>query len=125
MPVRIAHARARHAWPSRRAASPVIHWLSPDGSAVRPSSDAAVFIRTHGRPRVIRDTKPMFSSPASCASSPQRTSMPASRSIPRPRPDTCGFGSSIAATTFATRASISAFAHGGVRPKWLHGSSVT
>ena len=34
-------------------------------------------------------------------------------------------GHDVAGSTFATRASISVRAHGGVRPKWLHGSSVT
>ena len=48
MPVRIAQARARQRWPSARAASPVIHWLSPLASAVRPSRLAATFMRTHG-----------------------------------------------------------------------------
>ena len=50
MPVITAHARARKRWPSWRAASPVIHWLSPLASAVRPSRLAATFIRTHGPP---------------------------------------------------------------------------
>ncbi len=125
MPVRTAQARARQAWPSARAAGPVIHWLSPDGSAVRLSRLAAIFIRTHGRPRVMRETKPIFISRASFSSRPQRTSMPAVRSVVRPRPDTSGLGSSIAAITRASLASISAFAQGGVRPKWLHGSSET
>jgi pyrimidine deaminase RibD-like protein len=38
---------------------------------------------------------------------------------------TSGFGSCIAATTRARPAATSASAHGGVRPWWLHGSSVT
>jgi hypothetical protein len=125
MPVRIAQARARHACPSRRAASPVIHWLVPSGSAVRPSIEAATLSRTHGSARDMRDTKPMLSSVASCCSRPQRTSTPASRSRVRPRPLTVGLGSSIAAITRPTRASTSASTQGGVRPKWLHGSSVT
>ena len=49
MPVRIAQARARQRWPSARAASPVIHWLSPLASAVRPSRLAAAF-DPHPRP---------------------------------------------------------------------------
>ncbi|MNT05795.1 hypothetical protein D3C72_1404330 [compost metagenome] len=125
MPVRIAHARARQAWPSSRAAWPVIHWLVPSCSAVPPSIDAATLMRTHGSPRVMRETKPIFRSRASFSSRPQRTSTPASRNRCRPRPDTDGLGSSMAATTRATPARTSASAHGGVRPKWLHGSSVT
>ena len=68
-PVRIAPARLRQAWPSARAASPVIHWLAPLSSALRPSSETAAFRRSHGRPRSMRETKPMLSSRAS---SPQR-----------------------------------------------------
>jgi hypothetical protein len=41
------------------------------------------------------------------------------------RQATWGFGSSTAAITCPTRASISAVAHGGVRPKCAQGSSVT
>ena len=90
-----APARFRHACPSARAASLVIHWLVPSGSAVKPSSEAAIFIRTHGRPRVMREKKPMFSSrdASAAASSAIRTSMPAARSRPMPAPATSGFGS--------------------------------
>jgi len=42
-----------------------------------------------------------------------------------PRPDTSGLGSSTAAITRASRASISAVAQGGVRPKCEQGSSDT
>jgi hypothetical protein len=35
-PVSRAPARLRQAWPSARAASPVIHWLTPLSSALRP-----------------------------------------------------------------------------------------
>jgi hypothetical protein len=44
MPVNTA--RARQAWPSARASGEVIHWLWPLDSAVVPSSDAAIFMRT-------------------------------------------------------------------------------
>jgi hypothetical protein len=40
-------------------------------------------------------------------------------------PATSGLGSAMAATTRATPARMSASAQGGVRPKWLQGSSVT
>ncbi len=62
MPVRMAQARARQAWPSARASAPVIHWLWPLCRAVMPSRLAALFMRTHGRPRRMREKKPMFSS---------------------------------------------------------------
>jgi hypothetical protein len=48
MPVRIAQERARSAWTSRRAGSPVIQRLSPLARAMRPSSEAAVLTRIHG-----------------------------------------------------------------------------
>ena len=48
--------------------------------------------------------------------------MPASRSRRKPSPATSGFGSSMAATTRATPASISASAQGGVRPWCEQGS---
>ena len=82
-------------------------------------------MRTHGRPRVIRDTKPMLSSRAASASSAAVDRDAGGAQAREPAPATSGFGSSIAATTRPTPAAISASAHGGVRPKWLHGSSVT
>ena len=64
MPVRMAQARARQAWPSVRASGPVIHWLWPFCRAVCPSIEAATFMRTQGRPRSMRLKKPMFNSRA-------------------------------------------------------------
>ena len=86
---------------------------------------AATFRRSHGRPRVMRETKPILSSRASFSSNPQAVSIPAARNFASPLPATSGFGSLIAATTRETPAASKASAHGGVRPKWLHGSSVT
>ena len=37
-----------------RGFPPVIHWLLPLCSAVLPSRLAAIFMRTHGRPRMTR-----------------------------------------------------------------------
>ena len=79
MPLSTAQARARQAWPSRRASGPVIHWLWPLASAVLPSRLAAIFMRTQGRPRLMRATKPMFSACASFCISPDSTSIPAAR----------------------------------------------
>ena len=76
-PVRTAPARLRQAWPSARAASPVIHWLVPSASAVRPSSETAAFRRSQGRPRSMRETKPMLSSRDSSPPPPHSTAMPA------------------------------------------------
>ena len=116
LPVRMALARARQAWPSVRAASPVIHWLSPSGKAMKPSSEVAAFRRTQGLPRCIREMNPSLSARASSSRSPQRTSMPAARSRPSPCPLTSGLGSSMAATTRATPASTRRSAQGPVRP---------
>ena len=123
-PVRMAQARARHAWPSARAASPVIHWLAPSISAVRPSRLVATFSPHPRPPRVIRETKPTLSSRASRSISPNDTSTPAARSRAAPCA-AAGFGSGIAATTRTTPAARIASTHGGVLPWWLHGSSVT
>jgi hypothetical protein len=127
MPVSTAPARRRQAWPSARAASPVIHWLVPSSSAVRPSSDAAIFMRTQGRPRCMREKKPMFSSREASPQSPPitSTSIPAARRRAKPAPATRGFGSWTAATTRAMPAATSASQHGGVRPWCEQGSSVT
>ena len=79
-PVAMAQARARQRWPSVRASGPVIHCDLPLASAVRPSSVAAIFMRTQGRPRVMRETKPMLSSLASSSSRPCSKRMPAAAS---------------------------------------------
>ena len=54
-------ARAIAAHP-RALTSPVIHWLAPSASAVRPSRLIASLIRTQGRWRCMRLKKPMLSS---------------------------------------------------------------
>ena len=124
MPVSTAQARARHAWPSARAASPVIQRLVPSGSAVRPSRLAAAFIRTYGRPRVRRATKPGLRARASASIRPASNRTPDAASFAPPCAAS-GFGSRIATTTRAMPAATIASAHGGVRPVWLQGSSVT
>lgn len=125
MPVRMAQERARSRCTSRRAASPVIHFDSPEDSAVLPSSEEAVLIRTKGWPSSMRLKKPALSSRASASSSPLWTSMPAARMRARPSPATLGLGSWAAATTRATPAPMSASAQGGVRPWCAQGSRLT
>ena len=77
----------------------------------------------------MRLKKPMFSSRVAWASGwaagSTSTTTPAARSRATPWPLTSGLGSVCATTTRATPAAISASQHGGVRPWWLHGSSVT
>jgi len=93
----------------------VIHFDSPLDSAVLPSRLAAAFSRTHGRPRVIRDTKPMFCSRASSSRRPTSTAMRSARSRAAPFAAS-GFGSVIAATTRRIPAAMMASVQGGVRP---------
>ncbi len=125
MPVSTAPARARQAWPSARAASEVIHWLAPLSSAVLPSSEAAIFMRTQGVPRTMRLKKPMLSSRDSAAPGPTATSTPAARRRARPWPATSGLGSGREATTLPMPAATRASQQGPVRPWWAQGSRVT
>ncbi|MNS72687.1 hypothetical protein D3C72_1061070 [compost metagenome] len=125
MPVRTTQLRARQRCPSARASGPVIHCDMPLCRALRPSSDAAIFIHTQGSPRLMREMKPAFTASASSRQTPVATSMPASRRRASPCPLTSGFGSPIATTTRAGFAASTASTQGGVRPKWLQGSRVT
>jgi diaminohydroxyphosphoribosylaminopyrimidine deaminase/5-amino-6-(5-phosphoribosylamino)uracil reductase len=107
---------ARQAWPSARAGSDVIHWLAPFSSAVLPSSEAAIFSRTHGVLRIMRLKKPRLSSRDSAAPAPISTSMPAARRRSKPWPATSGLGSGSDATTRPMPAATSASQQGPVRP---------
>jgi hypothetical protein len=68
--------------------------------------------------------KASFCRSASRCRRPSRTSTPAAASLAYPVPSTRGFGSRMAETTRKIPASITASAHGGVRPTCEHGSSV-
>ncbi len=61
----------------------------------------------------------------SASSIPSPTSTPSCRRASAPSPLTVGFGSIVPMTTRPTPAQSSDSVQGGVRPKWLHGSSVT
>jgi len=50
--------RARSRWTWRRASSPVIHFDSPEGSAILPSIDSASFSVIRGRPSLSRVSQP-------------------------------------------------------------------
>jgi len=63
---------------------------------VRPSSDAAILQRTHGRPRRMRAKKPRFSGSASASSTPPSTRIPAAASSRAPPPFTQSVVHSIA-----------------------------
>ena len=103
----------------------MIQRLSPVPVAIRPSSEAASFSVSIGRPVVSRLRNPRLSATASVARQPTSTASPAARSRSTPWPSTRGSGSSIATTTRATPAATSASVQGGVSPMWAQGSSVT
>ena len=115
-PVMIAELRARRRCTSCRAASLVIHLLSPSAIAVRPSRLIASLLRTNGRRKCMRRMKPGLRALACGSSKPNSTWIPASRNCCMPLPATCGLGSCIATTTRATCAAISASLQGGVLP---------
>ncbi len=108
----------------RRPASPDTHRDSPVAVAIFPSRLIANFAVTNGSPVRMRWRNPSIVSAASSARSPTVTSTPAARSSAAPAPFTMSFGSMTAECTSAMPASSSARVHGGVRPKWQHGSSV-
>ena len=66
-----------------------------------------------------------MSARASFSRTPSFTSTPAARRRSAPPPVTWGLGSRHPITTLAILASRMASTQGGVRPSWLHGSSVT
>ena len=94
----------------------VIHLLSPDANAVRPSKLIANLLRTKGRFNVILLINPRFKVCASSINKPQLTSQPEALSLSSPRPETNGLGSCIATTTRLTPAFIKASQQGGVLP---------
>ena len=125
-PTSTASDWARIRCTSARARGPVIQRLSPVPVAIRPSSEAASFSVSIGRPVVSRLRKPRLSATASVGEAADLDRDPgrAQRLDARGR-STRGSGSSIATTTRATPAAISASVQGGVAPVWAQGSSVT
>src|SRR6187399_222919 len=107
---------ARQCCTSARAASLVIHWLSPFANAVLPSRLAPVFRRMNGRRCRMRMRKPALRASASASNKPDWTLRPASFRRAAPAPLTRGFGSPMAYTTRRTPAASSTSTHGGVRP---------
>ena len=96
IPTRTASAANRRRWPSRRAASPVIHRDVPSTAAILPSSVIAALRVTCGRPsrhgaeeRAIQRGAPR---PPGRPSSPPRRRLGAA---PAPRPSTARFGSPV------------------------------
>ena len=96
-PVSTAPARLRQAWPSARAASPVIHWLVPlsqRGAAVERDRG----LHAHPGPAALhaREEADVELARLRRRRGPTSTSMPAARSRAKPWPATSGFGSRIA-----------------------------
>ncbi len=127
MPIATASDSARQRCTRRRLALPEIQRESPVSVATLPSSDIAALNSTSGRP--VREClrNGWLRRRARCASSPSATttSTPSSRRIPSPRPAALPDGSSEATTTRPMPASTIASVHGGVLPRWQHGSSDT
>ena len=124
-PTTMASLAARNSCTRRRAGSPVIKPPEPVLAAIYPSMVIANLSITNGRP-----VRRWCRYEASCSrtrssSTPTCTAMPASRSRAMPVPATRWSGSCTPITTRATPAVMIASVQGGVRPKWLHGSSVT
>ena len=124
-PTTTASAQARNRCTSARDPSPVIHREEPSAAAVLPSR-----LDGHLQGDVREAARDMpFERPVEAARLGGHhtefdldagvAELERGRECPRRR-----FGSVVATTTRATPASISARVQGGVRPKWLHGSSV-
>ncbi len=115
-PTITASWRARMAWTARRAAGPVIHWLSPVAVAMRPSKldgelerDArAAFADAQEEPGQVAGG--LIGQHACGDRDPGRAQHGETR------PETRGSSSCSGATTRAIPASINASAQGGVLP---------
>ncbi|CUB11222.1 hypothetical protein BN2127_JRS1_03008 [Bacillus cereus] len=94
----------------------VIHLLSDKEVAIFPSNVTPDLIVTNGRFVMIYLLKTSFIFLDSSSHTPTSTSIPASCRILIPRPETSGFGSSVATTTFLIPACTIASAQGPVLP---------
>eukprot|EP00197_Chlamydomonas_leiostraca_P002813 CAMPEP_0202857232 /NCGR_PEP_ID=MMETSP1391-20130828/255_1 /ASSEMBLY_ACC=CAM_ASM_000867 /TAXON_ID=1034604 /ORGANISM="Chlamydomonas leiostraca, Strain SAG 11-49" /LENGTH=185 /DNA_ID=CAMNT_0049536011 /DNA_START=56 /DNA_END=613 /DNA_ORIENTATION=- len=97
---------------------PPPHFLAAAAAAAAAAASASAFMRSMNS--ALRSYAARFSSPSIIT-----TSMPAAVSVAMPSDATSGLGSPTPTTTRDTPASTSARLQGGVRPWWLHGSSVT
>ena len=91
---------------------------------MRPSSVAASFSTTHGRPAWRWCRYGRSESSTASAATPTSTSMPAARSASMPLPATLGSGSVTPTATRLMPAAMIASMQGAVRPVWEQGSSV-
>ena len=125
IPATIPSIRPLSSWTRCLDGSDEIHRLSPEAVAALPSKVIAHLAVTKGNRVHSRLRYGAFSSRAGSAWQPTSTEIPAASSAASPRPLTSGKGSAIAATTRVIPAAMTAVVHGGVLPKWQHGSSVT
>ncbi len=121
----MAWLSARNACASARASAEVIHCDVPSAAAILPSRLVPSLATTYGRPVRRWNRYGVRTRVAAAAPGPTSTSTPAARSRRIPAPATRTSGSSIATTTRRTPASMSASAHGPVRPTCAQGSRVT
>ena len=124
-PTRIASDCARNFCACRRAAVPVIQRDSFFRRVKRPSKVIPHFAITNGMPVAIHLLNASFKAAHSSASTPVRTSIPASRKSSIPRPRCRGLGSVAPMTTDRAPERIIWSVHGPVRPLVEQGSSVT
>ena len=110
----------------RRASSPVIHFDSPDGSAILPSIDSASLSVMRGRPSSSRVSQPASER---CAAFAADADLHLDPGVAKPLDALAavrGSGSLSAITTRAGFASSSRSAQAGPRSlSWAQGSSVT
>ena len=125
MPIAMASLRARSTCTLARASGPVTHFDAPVRVAMRPSSESASLSDTYGRPAVMCFAHGAMDVWAFSSRTPRTTSMPAARSFVGAV--ALDVGVRVAAPDDDARDpdAMIASVHGGVRPWWLHGSSVT
>jgi len=124
LPTSTASTWSRRSWTKARASGPVTQRESPLRVAMRPSSEAAIFRVTSGRPVVIQWSQARLSRSQASSSTPSTTSTPPRRSRATPLPLTTGLGSFEPTSTRRTPAWRMARLQGGVLPQWSQGSSV-
>ena len=126
MPTPTASISARQRCTRVRASGPEIHRVLPVRVATRPSSDAAIFRVTSGRPVAAQVRNGEATARARSSSSPSATttSMPASVRMRTPWPRVRSNGSRVPTTTREIPAAMTASVQGPVRPVCEQGSSV-
>ena len=100
----------------RLAGAPVIHLDLPEYVAIFPSAVMAYFMVTKGFPVLINLKNTGFSLSHSSRMKSVTTSIPASRRIDTPLPETSGLGSLEPITTLLIPESMIARVHGGCFP---------